>query len=226
MFETNGIIYGQNGTGKTLMLQSLVDVFKGRALILSPQDSCQVGRRLYKHKEMIEEEQIYSTEFLNEPGKTVVYLGSGLKDNQQKAITQFITRLKEVTDQIHNSVLIVIDDAVVWQLDSKLNGNSNLYNLFNLNKKNPRIVTLVATSRLEDLIGRDKTEFDQVTRLCRLTKLETLKFDSFETYSGQLRVRFPRSLHRDLTVAADKEGVSLNQYINYKLARALYGGDE
>lgn len=40
-----------------------------------------------------------------------------------------------------------------------------------------------------------------------------------EGYSGKLVLRIPRSLHRDLKREADAEGVSLNQYMLYKLAR-------
>lgn len=40
-----------------------------------------------------------------------------------------------------------------------------------------------------------------------------------EGYSGRLVLRIPRSLHRDLKEAAALEGVSLNQYMLYKLSR-------
>lgn len=41
-----------------------------------------------------------------------------------------------------------------------------------------------------------------------------------EEYSGKFVVRVPRSLHRELVETADREGVSLNQYINVVLAQA------
>jgi antitoxin HicB len=44
---------------------------------------------------------------------------------------------------------------------------------------------------------------------------------SDEDYSGKFVVRMPRSLHRDLVEMADREGVSLNQYINVTLARSV-----
>lgn len=40
-----------------------------------------------------------------------------------------------------------------------------------------------------------------------------------EEYSGKLVIRIPRSLHKSLKEAAAAEGVSLNQYMLYKLAR-------
>lgn len=48
--------------------------------------------------------------------------------------------------------------------------------------------------------------------------LEEFK-QSLEEYSGRLVLRIPRSLHRELKKAAEIEGVSLNQYMLYKLAK-------
>lgn len=40
-----------------------------------------------------------------------------------------------------------------------------------------------------------------------------------EEYSGKFNVRLPRSLHRQLAEAAEREGVSLNQYVVMLLSR-------
>ena len=42
-----------------------------------------------------------------------------------------------------------------------------------------------------------------------------------EDYSGKFVVRVPRSLHRQLSEAAEREGVSLNQFINVALGMAV-----
>ena len=39
-----------------------------------------------------------------------------------------------------------------------------------------------------------------------------------EKYSGKFNVRLPKSLHQRLSIEAEKEGVSLNQLVLYKLA--------
>lgn len=39
------------------------------------------------------------------------------------------------------------------------------------------------------------------------------------TYSGQFKLRLPKSLHRQLAENARLEGVSMNQYCLYKLAQ-------
>lgn len=48
--------------------------------------------------------------------------------------------------------------------------------------------------------------------------LNELKRD-LEEYSGKLVLRIPRSLHKILKETAAAEGVSLNQYMLYKLSR-------
>ena len=47
--------------------------------------------------------------------------------------------------------------------------------------------------------------------------LDDLKTE-LEQYSGKIVLRIPRSLHKKLKEAAAVEGVSLNQYMLYKLA--------
>ena len=38
--------------------------------------------------------------------------------------------------------------------------------------------------------------------------------DSLENYSGQFKLRIPRSLHRSLAEHSQREGISMNQYLN------------
>lgn len=43
--------------------------------------------------------------------------------------------------------------------------------------------------------------------------------DSLEKYSGQFKLRIPRSLHRSLAEHSKKEGISMNQYCVYLLSK-------
>ena len=43
--------------------------------------------------------------------------------------------------------------------------------------------------------------------------------DSLEDYSGQFKLRIPRSLHRSLAEHSTREGISMNQYCVYLLSR-------
>ena len=42
-----------------------------------------------------------------------------------------------------------------------------------------------------------------------------------DDYSGKFVTRVPRSLHRDLVKAAERDGVSLNSFVNVALARSV-----
>jgi predicted HicB family RNase H-like nuclease len=42
-----------------------------------------------------------------------------------------------------------------------------------------------------------------------------------EDYSGQLRLRMPKSLHRILSLKAAEEGISLNQLVVYELGKSV-----
>lgn len=43
--------------------------------------------------------------------------------------------------------------------------------------------------------------------------------DALENYSGQFKLRLPKSLHRSLTEHARREGISMNQYCVYLLSK-------
>ena len=49
---------------------------------------------------------------------------------------------------------------------------------------------------------------------------EAITLEEYKTqYSGRLMLRIPKELHRSLAESAKENGVSLNQYAMYKLAR-------
>jgi predicted RNase H-like HicB family nuclease len=43
--------------------------------------------------------------------------------------------------------------------------------------------------------------------------------DNLEAYSGQFKLRIPRSLHRSLAEHSKREGISMNQYCMYLLSK-------
>lgn len=56
------------------------------------------------------------------------------------------------------------------------------------------------------------------------TGIEIHEPNNLEEYSGQFKLRIPKSLHRSLAEHSKKEGISMNQYCVYLLSRndALY----
>ena len=49
--------------------------------------------------------------------------------------------------------------------------------------------------------------------------LQIAEPDSLDNYSGQFKLRIPKSLHRSLAEHARSEGISMNQYCLYLLSR-------
>lgn len=43
--------------------------------------------------------------------------------------------------------------------------------------------------------------------------------DDIEKYSGQFKLRIPKSLHKSLSEHSEKEGISMNQYCLYLLSK-------
>ncbi|MCL1866265.1 MAG: type II toxin-antitoxin system HicB family antitoxin [Oscillospiraceae bacterium] len=52
-----------------------------------------------------------------------------------------------------------------------------------------------------------------------ITLEEMDKVRAAQEFSGKISLRVPKSLHQELTQAAKHEGISLNQFILYKLAK-------
>lgn len=84
-------------------------------------------------------------------------------------------------------------------------------------------------TEFEAKLRRIPVEKPDATDLAMLSEAEavndgaTMTLDAFkhslEDYSGRLNIRIPKSLHRRLSEGAKADGVSLNQYILYKLAQ-------
>jgi len=49
--------------------------------------------------------------------------------------------------------------------------------------------------------------------------VEIYEPDSLDDYSGQFKLRLPKSLHRSLAENSKREGISMNQYCVYLLSR-------
>jgi antitoxin HicB len=82
------------------------------------------------------------------------------------------------------------------------------------------------------------TQADSFTELAEMVKdamtawIETALEDgqtiplprSVEDYSGRFVIRIPKSLHRELVETAEREGVSLNTFVNVALGKAVGQG--
>ena len=87
---------------------------------------------------------------------------------------------------------------------------SDIEKRFNsIQEAEPDVLDLEAINRIEDNSDTDEG--------ISLAKMDALRAN--QEYSGKISVRVPKSLHRSLAQSAKDEGISLNQFILYKLAK-------
>lgn len=71
----------------------------------------------------------------------------------------------------------------------------------------------------EDPTGADLTAFAAAEADAPEEFIDFEDYKAMREYSGRLMLRIPKELHRSLAESAKENGVSLNQYAMYKLAR-------
>jgi len=76
------------------------------------------------------------------------------------------------------------------------------------------------SDNIEELLGNIEDAKKSWIKTC-LDSDRAVPEPQEEQYSGQLRVRLPKSLHKTLSEKAREENTSLNQYIVYQLARGV-----
>ena len=78
----------------------------------------------------------------------------------------------------------------------------------------------INTMEPEELTAEEATSLAEAEAMDDGTAVEYKEYlKSLEDYSGKLVIRIPRSLHKELKDEAKIEGVSLNQYMLYKLSK-------
>lgn len=78
-------------------------------------------------------------------------------------------------------------------------------------------------AKLNQLPTEKADDFDEksIKRIQKTSNQKTVTQKQLEAdieYSGKISLRLPKSLHKDLASYAKQEGVSLNQYLLYKLS--------
>ena len=87
-----------------------------------------------------------------------------------------------------------------------------------MNKKEDMLAKLKALPEEEP----DQTDLMAIQEAERENDGTTMTLEEVKSaldFSGKLNIRIPKSLHKKLSQAAKLDGVSLNQYIIYKLAQ-------
>lgn len=74
----------------------------------------------------------------------------------------------------------------------------------------------------ETLINGEDAKLAWITSALEESLEIPLPDTELEKFSGRITLRAPRSLHKELVDQAEREGVSLNQYIVYRLSKEDY----
>lgn len=74
-------------------------------------------------------------------------------------------------------------------------------------------------SSLEDTISNVEDAKREWFKAAIEGELEIAEPESLDSYSGQFKLRVPKSLHKTLSEDSKKEGISMNQYCVYLLSK-------
>lgn len=201
----NTIVYGSVGTGtKTLFFDHILKESMGKIIGITF-DEPDEQLEGFKKIELDSTSLILDDVISNEKILLVVnkYANPYFYNETLKKILTIVTNTKE-------KILLAFSDFAFFNLSEEgENSNSIIMNV--LGSEN--ITTVLIIQALEQLKEIYKRDYDKIIGKCEVT---TTNF-----FSGELRVRFPKSLHRELSIRAAIEGVSLNQYINHILSQYI-----
>lgn len=119
---------------------------------------------------------------------------------------QGFTTVINYISQVEDNVLLAIDDFTT------LDFGEQVVRLYNLLEKNT-INVLLLTQSLDLIRKLYKEKAHQIIQHCNTISTKTLI-----DFSGEFKLRIPKSLHKQLSIEAELEGISLNQYLVYLLS--------
>ena len=209
----NKIIYGSVGTGKTRMFFTpIIEEFKGYVIAIPGEN---LSESYFNDLSKFNVQDLAEIKNIFDDTKEEKFIGtiSNSKDfywynKELKDILGAIDRLK-----LDKPVLIAIDEFVMFDLTKESDDKSDDKSIFLKLLENERIQVVICIQTLDVLRQKYKNEYGAILKHCELISTK-----EFLDYSGELRLRLPKSLHKILSIKAEQEGTSLNQYICYLIA--------
>lgn len=210
----NKLIYGGSGTGKTYMLKHNMFSWKGKIISISFFNDKKLNEQLGLKVFDLNKEKFCPKEILS-TNKIFLLANTNNREVNSQTIKDLVLYLNENVNKFNDPLLIVIDEFTEFDLREKINEKSILLSLLSL--QNYSVYSHLAFQDFNTFTGGIcEDEEKSILKLCDVINTKEL-----ESYSGELRVRFPRSLHKYLAEKSKDEGVSLNQYIIYLLTKAM-----
>lgn len=198
------IVYGAAGSGKTLkFFIPAIENFKGNVIAITNKIENKISEDF-----IIKDLEQYDTCKLGNEDKFIFYNtnkdGFWINDAVKKLLKNIISVDKTAP------LLIAIDEVAIFYLSEKdKNNKSILMNLLELQE----VEVLLCLQNLKNLKKIYKDEYGLILKKCDLISTKSIM-----EFSGEIRLRVPKSLHKELSIRADIEDISLNQYASYVLA--------
>ena len=202
----NIIIYGAAGTGKTRQyLIPAIENFNGLAIGISKKDE----RNLFSKPECINFLDVDALGKLEKQedifiNNDKIFIYTGFNDKES-----FMRLLNYISLQHEKEILVAIDEFINYDFE---NNKDIILRLL----ENNSVKVIICIQSLNALKDKYKDIFNVIVNSCKFISSKKLI-----EYSGDLRIRFPKSLHRELAIRAEIEGVSLNQYVVYLLSKGI-----
>jgi len=207
----NKLIYGIAASGKTEnYFKPEIINWKGKTIAISYKNEDIEGFKKFNLDNLtITMEEVFET-------YNKILLIANLKCDSYfnaKGLKDIVSYLINNAKDFKEPVLLAIDEFSHFDLSEEFNfGESFMLNLL----KADNINTMFIIQELKQIRTIYKKDYNNIVILS-----DILCTKEYQEYSGELRVRFPKSLHKYLKEESEKEGISLNQYIIYVLTKSM-----
>lgn len=209
----NYIFYGKAASGKTHKLHKIAEDFSGKVFLIDLNNDMLELKDFKKVYIQQLEDQAFLKNFREEKTFLTSMSDPFFIEQSLKNLINFITKLNK-----DEKVLICIDEVLSLNiLGTSKNKRSILVDLIKLNTLFPNISVIFVTQDLKDFKNKYPNDADVI-----FANTEIECFNPVESFSGELRVRFPKILHKKLVQEAAIQGVSLNSYLNFVLTRGVF----
>lgn len=202
---SNFILYGKEESERTERFNQIISKSSERdkVIAISYEGTCDKTFKILKLEDLKDNFSI-----IMDNKRTFILINDGY---DEKLLSDFFIYL--IDNLISEKSLISINHAEKINIYKKIDDKYSILEYL-LNMKNIKInLFLEDIKKLKSIY---KNRFSNI-----ITKFELECSTGIENFSGEIRLRLPKSLHKDLKIQTDRENISLNQYIVYALTKDI-----